>query len=186
MCCYLRWLSRSHSCTAVIRIPTITGQETSIRGPATAPDECRQIFEKASLGGFHASISDTYCADQANGDGDCDEYTAGRQHGPCVFQSVDFGVPRARGQDRAAAGPPPTYLFPVKRKFSYPAFCFLAIYTKITKDDIRRNRENSSERLGFLGRIVHGNPKAWLKKTLQRLGDERVRLDDGKSSYGCC
>jgi len=29
---------------------------------------------------------------------------------------------------------------------------FLAFYTKITKDDIRRNRDNAAERLGFLGK----------------------------------
>jgi hypothetical protein len=40
---------------------------------------------------------------------------------------------------------------------------FLVPYTKITKEDIRRNRDNVGERLGFLGRIIHGtNPRAWL------------------------
>ena len=28
---------------------------------------------------------------------------------------------------------------------------FLALYTRITKEDIRRNRNNVAERLGFLG-----------------------------------
>lgn len=50
---------------------------------------------------------------------------------------------------------------------------FLAFYTTITKQDIRKNRENAGERLGFLGRVVHGtNPKAWLKEMRQRLGDK--------------
>jgi hypothetical protein len=49
---------------------------------------------------------------------------------------------------------------------------FLALYIKITKDDIRRNRNNSAERLGFLGRVIHGtNPRAWLKEVRQRLGE---------------
>jgi hypothetical protein len=49
---------------------------------------------------------------------------------------------------------------------------FLALYTKITKDDIRRNRNNSAERLGFLGRVIHGtNPRAWLKEVRQRVGE---------------
>jgi len=49
---------------------------------------------------------------------------------------------------------------------------FLALYTKITKDDIRRNRDNSAERLGYLGRVIHGtNPKAWLKELRQRSGE---------------
>ena len=50
---------------------------------------------------------------------------------------------------------------------------FLAIYTEITKDDIRRNRNNAAERLGFLGRVIHGtNPRAWLKEVRQRIGEQ--------------
>ena len=49
---------------------------------------------------------------------------------------------------------------------------FLALYTKITKDDIRRNRNNADERLGFLGRVIHGtNPRVWLKEVRQRIGE---------------
>ena len=49
---------------------------------------------------------------------------------------------------------------------------FLALYSEITKDDIRRNRNNSAERLGFLGRVIHGtNPRAWLKEVRQRVGE---------------
>ena len=44
--------------------------------------------------------------------------------------------------------------------------------TQITKDDIRRNCNNLAERLGFLGRVIHGaNPKAWLKEVRQRVGE---------------
>jgi hypothetical protein len=50
---------------------------------------------------------------------------------------------------------------------------FLDLYTKITKDDIRRNRNNAAERLGFLGRVIHGsNPRAWLKEIRQRIGEK--------------
>jgi hypothetical protein len=49
---------------------------------------------------------------------------------------------------------------------------FLALYTKIGKEQIRRNRDNVGERLGFLGRVIHGtNPRAWLKEVLQRVGE---------------
>ena len=49
---------------------------------------------------------------------------------------------------------------------------FLALYTKITKEDIRRNHNNAAERLGFLGRVIHGtNPRAWLKEVRQRVGE---------------
>ncbi len=48
---------------------------------------------------------------------------------------------------------------------------FLALYTTISKEQIRRNRDNVGERLGFLGRVIHGtNPRAWVKEVLQRVG----------------
>ena len=50
---------------------------------------------------------------------------------------------------------------------------FLVLYTKITKEDIRRNRDNVGERLGFLGRVIHGtNSRAWLKELRQLLGEK--------------
>jgi hypothetical protein len=50
-----------------------------------------------------------------------------------------------------------TYVFAKPRSMEG----FLVLYTKITKEDIRRNRDNVGERLGFLGRIIHGtNPRA--------------------------
>lgn len=49
---------------------------------------------------------------------------------------------------------------------------FLAIYTQVTKDDIRHNRSNAAERLGFLGRVIHGaNPRVWLKELRRRSGE---------------
>jgi len=61
-----------------------------------------------------------------------------------------------------------TYVFTKPRSMEG----FLALYTSIAKEDIRRNRDNVGERLGFLGRVVHGgNPRAWLKEIRQRLGE---------------
>ena len=49
---------------------------------------------------------------------------------------------------------------------------FLADYTRITKEDIRQNRDNAAEKLGFLGRVVHGpNPRAWVKELGRRCGE---------------
>ena len=46
-----------------------------------------------------------------------------------------------------------------------------SLYTRIAKKDIRRNRDNIGERLGFLGRVIHdANPRAWLKEIQPRLG----------------
>jgi hypothetical protein len=62
-----------------------------------------------------------------------------------------------------------TYAFAKPRSME----TFLAIYTKITKDDIRRNRDNVAERLKFLGRVIHGtNPRAWLNEVRQRIGEK--------------
>ena len=61
-----------------------------------------------------------------------------------------------------------TYVFAKPRSMD----SFLALYTKITKDDIRRNRNNAAEQLGFLGRVIHGtNPRSWLKEVGQRVGE---------------
>jgi len=58
--------------------------------------------------------------------------------------------------------------------FSKPASMngFLALYAKVTREDILRNRSNAGEKLGFLGRIIHGlKPQAWLKELKVRLGE---------------
>src|SRR5271157_2489509 len=61
-----------------------------------------------------------------------------------------------------------TYVFGKPRSMD----TFLALYTKIAKDEIRRNRNNAAERLGFLGRVIHGtNPRVWLKEVRQRTGE---------------
>jgi len=61
-----------------------------------------------------------------------------------------------------------TYVFAKPRNMD----TFLALYIKITKDDIRRNRNNAAERLSFLGRVIHGtNPRAWLKEVRLRVGE---------------
>ena len=44
---------------------------------------------------------------------------------------------------------------------------FLAAYIRTTREEIRQNRANVAEGLGFLGRVVHGsNPKIWLRDLL--------------------
>ena len=49
---------------------------------------------------------------------------------------------------------------------------FLAAYIRATKEDIRKNRGNIAEKLGFLGRIVHGvNSRLWLKELKSRTGE---------------
>jgi len=58
--------------------------------------------------------------------------------------------------------------------FSKPASMieFLALYATVTREDILQNRSNVAEKLGFLGRIIHGlKPPAWLKELKVRLGE---------------
>jgi hypothetical protein len=62
-----------------------------------------------------------------------------------------------------------TYIFAKPRSME----SFLVLYTKVNKEDMRRNRDNVGERLGSWGRVIHGmNPKAWLKEMCQRLGEK--------------
>ena len=45
-------------------------------------------------------------------------------------------------------------------------------YVATTKEAIRQNRANVADRLGFLGRVVHGsNPRIWLRTLTARLGE---------------
>ncbi len=61
-----------------------------------------------------------------------------------------------------------TYLFSKPRTMEE----FLAVYIRSTKEGIRQNRGNVVEKLGFLGRVIHGsNPRLWLKSLKSRLGE---------------
>ena len=61
-----------------------------------------------------------------------------------------------------------TYLFSKPANMSE----FLAIYGSVMKSDIRNNRNNVAERLGFLSRLIHGhNARAWSKELKVRLGE---------------
>ena len=61
-----------------------------------------------------------------------------------------------------------TYLFSKPSNLE----AFLSVYLKSPKGDIRKNRGNVAEKLGFLGRIAHGtNPRTWLKELRTRLGE---------------
>ena len=61
-----------------------------------------------------------------------------------------------------------TYLFARRQSIDG----FLAVYTSVTRADIRQNRGNAAERLGFMGRVVHGaNSTSWLKELRVRLGE---------------
>jgi short chain dehydrogenase len=58
--------------------------------------------------------------------------------------------------------------------FSKPANMpeFLATYGEVTKHAVRHNRGNVAERLGFLGRVIHGhNQQAWIKELRTRLSE---------------
>ncbi len=49
---------------------------------------------------------------------------------------------------------------------------FVRAYARTTKDDIRRNRGGVAERLGFIGRVMHGsNQRTWLREVKVRIGE---------------
>jgi len=50
---------------------------------------------------------------------------------------------------------------------------FLAQYSKITREDIRLNRDNRAADLGFIGRVVRGKrKKRWLADVLKQAGEK--------------
>ena len=66
-----------------------------------------------------------------------------------------------------------TYLFSKPQSIE----AFRAAYVATTKEAIRQNRGNVADRLGFLGRVVHGsNPHGWLRALKARLGGQPIRL----------
>lgn len=49
-------------------------------------------------------------------------------------------------------------------------------YASTTREAIRSNRQNIAEKLGFLGRVLHGrNPRAWLKELRAKAGEPALR-----------
>jgi hypothetical protein len=45
-------------------------------------------------------------------------------------------------------------------------------YATTPKDDIRRNRASAAERLGFIGRVMHGRTsRGWLRDLRQKIGE---------------
>jgi hypothetical protein len=63
-----------------------------------------------------------------------------------------------------------TYLFSKPASMSE----FLTIYSRVTREDILRNRGNVAEILGFVGRLIHGHRSdTWLKELKERLDEPR-------------
>jgi hypothetical protein len=78
-----------------------------------------------------------------------------------------FDLPRAVVVETPQLGHA-TYLFSKPESIE----AFLVAYVATTKEAIRQNRANVAERLGFLGRVVHGsNPRMWLRSSTARLGE---------------
>ena len=78
-----------------------------------------------------------------------------------------FDLPRVVAVETPQLGHA-TYLFSKPQSIE----AFLAAYVATTKEAIRQNRANVAERLGFLGRVVHGsNPRIWLRALKARLSE---------------
>jgi hypothetical protein len=68
-----------------------------------------------------------------------------------------------------------TYLFSKPRSMQ----SFLATCMTVTKDDIRHNHSGIAEKLGFLGRVIHGaNPRIWLQELRWRVGEKTVEREE--------
>ncbi len=49
---------------------------------------------------------------------------------------------------------------------------WVSAYARAVKDEIRQNRGNAAEQLGFLGRVMHGrNPRTWLRALRAKIGE---------------
>jgi hypothetical protein len=78
-----------------------------------------------------------------------------------------FDLPRVVAVETPQLGHA-TYLFSKPERIE----AFLTAYAATSKEAIRQNRANVAERLGFLGRVVHGsNPRVWLRALKARLGE---------------
>jgi hypothetical protein len=45
-------------------------------------------------------------------------------------------------------------------------------YSRVAKEDVRHNRGNIADRLGFIGRVMHGrNTRAWVRDLLAKIGE---------------
>jgi len=78
-----------------------------------------------------------------------------------------FDLPRSIAVEPPQLGHA-TYLFSKPPSIE----AFLAVYVAATKEAIRQNRANMADRLGFLGRVVHGsNPRIWLRSLAARLSE---------------
>jgi hypothetical protein len=61
-----------------------------------------------------------------------------------------------------------TYVFAKPKSID----AFLAEYVRTGEEAILDNRSNVADRLGYLGRVVHGaNPRGWLKKIKAHIGE---------------
>jgi hypothetical protein len=61
-----------------------------------------------------------------------------------------------------------TYVFSRPPNFDQ----WVRAYAGAAKDDIRQNRGNAAEQLGFLGRVMHGrNPRSWLRTLRAKIGE---------------
>ena len=84
-----------------------------------------------------------------------------------------FDLPKAIAVETPQLGHA-TYLFAKSENIE----AFLAAYVAMTKAAIRQNHGNAAERLGFLGRVVHGsNPHVWLRALKARLGEAADSAD---------
>ena len=49
---------------------------------------------------------------------------------------------------------------------------FVRQYAVVNRDDIRKNGDGAAERLGFVGRVMHGaNPRRWVQELKSRIGE---------------
>lgn len=59
---------------------------------------------------------------------------------------------------------------------------FLTTYRKVTREDILQNQANTAERLGFIGRLIHGDRlDVWLEELKMHLGEQAAAPENPSS-----
>lgn len=142
-----------------------TGLRARIEREPVAKSEIERLFGEVGIPGDFGAEQVTW---QASDEGFYYRELLKRSRAVYLFRDeFIMELQKAIAVERPQAGYA-TYLFAKPERIEQ----FLGTYAAVTRDDIRRNRRNIAERLGFFARIEHGKlPQVWMKELNLRVGE---------------